>query len=99
MPWRRVRLPTPVFLGFQGGSTGKESAWNAGDLGSIPGLGGSPGGRHGYLVQYYCLKNPMDRGAWWPIVRGVSESDMTVQLSTAQCCKIKSYSLYPESQS
>ena len=44
-PWRRSRLSTPVFLGFPGGS--KESACNAGDLGSIPGLGRSPGGGHG----------------------------------------------------
>ena len=43
-PWRRDRLPTPVFLGFFGGSDGKESACNAGDLGLIPGLGISPGG-------------------------------------------------------
>jgi len=42
IPWRRVRLPTPVFLGFSGGSNGKESTCNAGDVGSIPGLGRSP---------------------------------------------------------
>ena len=47
IPWRRDRLPTPGFLGFPGGSDGKESACNAGDLGSIPGLGRSPGGEHG----------------------------------------------------
>ena len=62
-PWRRDRLPTPVFLGFPGSSDGKESACNAGDLGSIPGLGRSPGGGHGNPLQYYCLENPMDRGA------------------------------------
>ena len=43
IPWRRDRLPTPVFLGFPGGSAGKESASNAGDLGSVLGLGRSPG--------------------------------------------------------
>ena len=43
IPWRRDRLPTPVFLGFPCGSTGKESTCNAGDLGFIPGLGRSPG--------------------------------------------------------
>ena len=47
-PWKRDGLPTLVFLGFPGGSDGKESACNAGDLGSIPGLGRSPGGGHGY---------------------------------------------------
>ena len=50
------------FLGFPGSSDGKESACNAGDLGSIPGLGRSPGGGHGNPLQYYCLENPMDRG-------------------------------------
>ena len=52
------RLPTPVFLGFPGGSDGKESACNAGDLGSIPGLGRFPGGGHGNPLQYSCLENP-----------------------------------------
>ena len=62
-PWRRDRPPTPVFLGFPGGSYGKESACNAGDLGSILGWGRSPGGGHGNPLQYSCLENPMDRGA------------------------------------
>ena len=56
---------------------GKESsgnAENAGDSGSIPGLGRSPGGENGNPLQYSCLGNPMDRGAWWPTVRGVTES-------------------------
>ena len=44
---------------------GKESTRNAGDVGSIPGSGRSPGGGHGYPLLYPCLKNPMDRGAWW----------------------------------
>ena len=44
----RDRLPTPIFMGFHGGSTGKESACNAGDLGLIPGLGRSPGEGKGY---------------------------------------------------
>ena len=47
IPWRRDRLPNPVVLGFPGGSVGKESACNVGDLGSSPGLGRSPGGGHG----------------------------------------------------
>ena len=59
---------------FPGGSYGKESACNAGDLGSILGLGRSPGGGHGNPFQYSCLKSPMDRGAWWPTVHGVTES-------------------------
>ena len=65
-------------LVFPGGSDGKESAHNAGDLASIPGLGGSPGGRHGNPLQYSCLENPMDRGAWWATVHGGhNESDTT----------------------
>ena len=50
--WRRDRLPTPVFLGFPCGSSGKESACDAEDLGSIPGLGRSPGERKGYPLQW-----------------------------------------------
>ena len=63
IPWRRDRLPTPVFLGFAGGSDGKESACNEGDLGSIPGLGRSPGEGNGNPLQYSCLENPRDGGA------------------------------------
>ena len=57
-----------------GGSHSKESSWNAGDLGSIPGLGGSPGEGNGYLVHYSCLENSMDRGAWRITVHGFSKS-------------------------
>ena len=49
---------------FPGGSDGKASTYNAGDPGLIPGLGGSPGEGNGNSLQYYCLENPMDRGAW-----------------------------------
>ena len=51
---------------FPGGSDGKESTCNAGNLGSIPGLGRSPGGGHGNPLQYSCLENPMDREAYSP---------------------------------
>ena len=64
-------------LGFPGGSEDKESACNAGNLGSIPELGRSPGGGHGNPLQCSCLENPMDRGAWRATVHGVSESDTT----------------------
>ena len=50
-------------LGFPGGSVGKESACNAGDVGLIPGLGRPPGGENGNPLQYPCWENPMDRGA------------------------------------
>ena len=59
--------------GFPGDSDGKEPACNAGDPGLIPGLGRSPGEGNGYPLQDSCLKNSMDRGAWWAIVRGVAE--------------------------
>ena len=59
--------------GFLGGSDGKESACNAGDLSSIPGLGRSPGGGNDYPPQDSRLENSMNRGASWAIARGVAE--------------------------
>ena len=68
--------------GFPGGSGSKESACNAGDLGSVPGLGRSPGEGNGNPPQYSCLKNSMDRGAWQATVQwGYTELDMTKQHS------------------
>ena len=60
--------------GFPGGSEDKVSACNAGDLGLIPGLGRSPGEGNGNPLQYSCLENPMDRGAWRATVHGVAKS-------------------------
>ena len=57
-----------------GGSEVKGSACNAGDLGSIPGSGRAPGEGNGNPLQYSCLENPMDGGAWWATVHGVSKS-------------------------
>ena len=59
---------------FPGGSEVKASACNARDLGSIPGLGRSPGEGNGNPLQYSCLENPMDRRAWWATVHGVAKS-------------------------
>ena len=59
---------------FPGSLDGKASAYNAGDTGSIPGLGRSPGEGNGKPVQYSCLENPMDPGAWWATVHGVAKS-------------------------
>ena len=70
-------------LGFPGGSDGKESSWNVGDLGLIPGLGRSPGGGHGNPHQYSCLGNPHEQrslGGYSPW--GCKESDTTDRLST-----------------
>ena len=81
--WSRDRLPNTVFLGFPGGSDGKESACIVGNLDSIPGLGRSPGGGHGNALQYYCLENPQGQrnlvgySPW-----GRKESDITEWLST-----------------
>ena len=60
--------------GFPGGSDSKELACNAGDLGSIPELGRSPGEGHGNPLQYSYLENSMDSGAWWATVHGVPKS-------------------------
>ena len=59
-------------MGFPHSSVGKESANNAGDPGSIPGSGRSPGKGNGNPLHYSCLENPMDRGAWQAIVHGVA---------------------------
>ena len=64
----------PLYLGFPGGSDGKVSACNAGDLGSIPGSGSSQGEGNGNPLQYSCLENPMDRGAWLAIVHRIAKS-------------------------
>ena len=63
-----------IYVGFPGGSDGKASARDAGDPGSIPGLGRSPGEGNGNPLQYSCLENPMDGGAWWATVHGVTKS-------------------------
>ena len=68
-------------MDFPSDSDSKESACNAGDLGSIPGLIRFPEEEDGYLLQYFCLENSMDRGAWQATVHGVTASDTTEQLS------------------
>ena len=81
--WRRDRLATPVFLGFLGGSAGKESAFNVGDLGSIPGLQRSAGEGNGYPLQFSGLENSMDY-----IVYGLAKT--WVQLSDFHSFHIES---------
>ena len=66
-------------LGVPGGSDSKESACNAGDPGSIPGSGRSPGEGNDYPLQYSCLENSMNRGVWWATVHEVAKS--WIQLS------------------
>ena len=66
-----------MFLGLPHNSAGEESVCDAGDLGLIPGSGISPGEGNGNPLQYSCLENPMDGGAWWATSMGLQESDMT----------------------
>ena len=81
-------------MGFPGGTSSKASACNAGDTRdavSIPELGRSPGRGHGNPLQYPCLEDLMDRGAWWSPVHGSTESNTTERLSTTQHTSIKIY--------
>ena len=84
-----------LLLDFPGGSGGKASAYSAGDQGSIPGSGRSPGEGHGNPVQYFCLENPTDGGAWWATVHGVAKSwtrlrDL-ISLHFTSCCYLKEF--------
>ena len=72
--FRSILRSTIWSTDFPGGSDGKASAYDAGDPGSIPLLGRSPGEGSGNPLQYSCLENPMDRGAWWVTVHGVAKS-------------------------
>ena len=78
--WRRDRLPIPIFLGFPGGSDGKEAACNAGDLGWIPGLARAPGEGNGNPTPVF-LPGKSYGGAWWATVHGVAELDTTELLT------------------
>ena len=73
-PLEKEQLSTPVFLDFPGGSDSKEFTCNVGYLGLIHGLGRSPREGNSYLLQYSCLENSMDRGAWQATVHGVGKS-------------------------
>ena len=84
--WWNVLSPNYLRLfrewwGFPDDSDGKESAFSAGDVGSIPGSGRSPGEGNSYPLQYSCLENSMGRGAWQATVHGVAESDMNEWLT------------------
>ena len=63
-----------LYTGFPGGSVVKNPPVNTVDLGLIPGLGRSPGEGNGNPLQYSCLENPRDRGAWWATVHAVAKS-------------------------
>ena len=70
----KILLKIFASMCFPGGSEGKASAYSAGDLGSIPGSGRSPGEGNGNPLQYSCLENPMDGEAWYATVHGVAKS-------------------------
>ena len=77
MYYTTINYLVVINMGFPGGSDGKESACNEGDLGSIPGLGRSPGEGHGNPLQYLSLENPLDKGACGAIDHAFTGSDMT----------------------
>ena len=83
MVWIEMHLMTKWVC--PGGSDSKELICNVGDLGSIPGMGRSSGEGNGNPLQYFCLENPMDRGAWWATVHGVTVLDMMEWLSVSMC--------------
>ena len=72
----KIPFFNPIYKGFPAASDSKESTSNEGDWGSIPGLGRSPGERNGNPLQYSCLENSLDRGAWRATVHGVTKSQM-----------------------
>ena len=82
-------------LGFRGGSEGKASACDAGDPGSIPGSGRSPGEGNGNPLQYSCLENPMDRGARWATVHGVAKSQTRLSDYTYDMKKYSNLIFFP----
>ena len=81
----KIRGSACTFLGFPGGSGGKESTCNAGDAASVPGAGRSLGGGNGNPLPYACLENPVGRGAWWATVHGVAKSQTRLS-DWAQTC-------------
>ena len=73
-------------MGFPSGSDGEESTCNVGHLGSIPGLGRSPGEGNGNPLQYSCLENPVDRGAWWATIYRVTQSWTQLKRFSTHAC-------------
>ena len=79
------------YEGFPGGSVVKNPPANAGDMGLIPGPGRSPTEENGNPLQYSCLENSMDSGAWWASVHNVAKSDMTERIHHCQPLKLSSF--------
>ena len=79
--YRANFIPSKRCYGLPRWHSGKESALSVGNMGFTPGSGRCPGEGNGYPLQYCCLENSMNRGAWWSTVHGVAESDMIEQLT------------------
>ena len=75
-----------LYVFFPGGSESKESAFNAGDPGAIPGLGRSRGEGHGNPLQHSCLENLMDRGAWWAMVHSITHNRTQLKRLSKHVC-------------
>ena len=86
---------TLYYHGFPGGSKGKASACDAEDPGLIPGSGRYPGEGNNNPLQYSCLENPMDRGAWWATVHGVTKSQTRLSDYTYYHCYWFDYLIRP----
>ena len=87
---KKTKQPCGILdFDFPSGSDGKESACNAGDPGSIPGLGRSPGEGNSNPLQYSCLENPRDRGAWWSSVHRVTKSQTRLGEQQHGQCQLK----------
>ena len=94
IPWGRDRLPTPVFLGFPGGSGSEEFTCNVGDLGLIPGLKDpleEGMATHSSILAWRITR---DRGAWWATVRGVAKSQTRLSDFHSSCLLIGRWVLY-----
>ena len=89
-----MSYPLQYSWAFPGGSECKGSTCNVGNLGLIPGLGRSPGEGNGYPLQYSCLENSMDRGAWQATVHGAAELDTTEQLSLSLSFTSSQYTIH-----
>ena len=83
-----------IYIGFPGGSDGKEGSWNARDLNMIPGLGRSPWKGNGNPLQFSCMENSMDSGSWRASVCGVTKSQTQISCSFVLICSMPHYTKY-----